>query len=196
MFLAPLFILCLYNYNYSLYLLIIFIVLLGFYEVFNCVKQKFLIIFLNIILILFSYSLVKLRGSNIENYIEICWILSVVWLSDIGGYIVGKLIGGKKLTKYSPQKTISGFVGSILFSQFAILIPFFYMNNFSLSYFFFILQFFLCIVTVLGDIFFSYVKRLNNIKDYSKIIPGHGGILDRIDGLIFVIIFYFIFKNL
>ena len=159
-FLAPLFILCLYNYNYSLYLLIIFIVLLGFYEVFNCVKQKFLIIFLNVILILFSYSLVKLRGSNIENYIEICWILSVVWLSDIGGYIVGKLIGGKKLTKYSPQKTISGFVGSILFSQFAILIPFFYMNNFSLSYFFFILQFFLCIVTVLGDIFFHMLKDL------------------------------------
>ena len=57
------------------------------------------------------------------------------------------------------------------------------------------MQFIICLLVVFGDIFFSYVKRINNIKDYSMFIPGHGGVLDRIDGMIFAVIFYYIFKN-
>ena len=64
----------------------------------------------------------------------------------------------------------------------------------SFSYKFFIIQIFICVSSVFGDLFFSYIKRKNNIKDYSNIIPGHGGLLDRIDGLIFAIIFANILK--
>ena len=153
-------------------------------------------IFLYLLIFLFSYSLIELRGSKIENFIELCWLLSIIWLSDIGGYIVGKLLGGKKLTKFSPKKTISGLIGSVIFSQFSILIPIYFIQAYKINLSYFLLQIVICLITVFGDIFFSYIKRINNIKDYSQIIPGHGGILDRIDGMIFAVIAYFIFKNL
>ena len=193
--LAPLFIFFLYNHYYSIFFLILIIIFASFYEIYKNVNQKFLSIFLYLLIFLFSYSLIELRGSKIENFIELCWLLSIIWLSDIGGYIVGKLLGGKKLTKFSPKKTISGLIGSVIFSQFSILIPIYYMPVFKINLLYFLLQIVICLITVFGDIFFSYIKRINNIKDYSQIIPGHGGILDRIDGMIFAVIAYFIFKN-
>jgi len=194
--LAPLFIFFLYNHYYSIFFLILIIIFASFYEIYKNVNQKFLSIFLYLLIFLFSYSLIELRGSKIENFIELCWLLSIIWLSDIGGYIVGKLLGGKKLTKFSPKKTISGLIGSIIFSQFSILIPIYFMQAYKINLSDFLLQIVICLITVFGDIFFSYIKRINNIKDYSQIIPGHGGILDRIDGMIFAVIAYFIFKNL
>ena len=194
--LAPLFIFFLYNHYYSIFFLILIIIFASFYEIYKNVNQKFLSIFLYLLIFLFSYSLIELRGFKIENFIELCWLLSIIWLSDIGGYIVGKLLGGKKLTKFSPKKTISGLIGSVIFSQFSILIPIYFIQAYKINLSYFLLQIVICLITVFGDIFFSYIKRINNIKDYSQIIPGHGGILDRIDGMIFAVIAYFIFKNL
>ena len=194
--LAPLFIFFLYDYNFLIYILIILIILICSYELFRNVKQKILCFFLNILLLLFVYFLVKLRSSNLDSFIETCWILSIVWLSDIGGYFFGKLIGGKKLSKFSPNKTISGFFGSIFLSQFALFLPYSLIKGFNFNISLFFVQFFICITTVFGDIFFSYVKRINDIKDYSNIIPGHGGVLDRIDGMIFAVIFYSFIKIL
>ena len=119
--------------------------------------------------------------------------MSIVWLSDIGGFVVGRLLQGPKLTKWSPNKTIAGFFGSIIFSQLSFLLLY-NVHNAIFTFKIFIIQLVLCLVAIVGDIFFSYIKRRNNLKDYSKLIPGHGGLLDRIDGLIFVIILAYFFK--
>ena len=122
------------------------------------------------------------------------YVLSVCICSDIGGYIIGKNIGGKKLTKISPNKTISGSFGSFCFSIFPLLL--FY--NFDPSkYLYSTNNFLLCLeislVCQLGDLFISYLKRKAKVKDTGRILPGHGGILDRVDGMIFAISFVFIY---
>ena len=117
-------------------------------------------------------------------------------IGGVGGYLSGggatELFGGTKLIRISPNKTWSGVFGSIILSQFAILI--FYLDE---SYLFNIniifSQLFLSIVGQIGDILMSYIKRKNNKKDSSNFIPGHGGFLDRVDGLIWIIIFGNIF---
>jgi len=119
------------------------------------------------------------------------FILLITSLSDTGGYVIGKIFGKKKIGIISANKTIEGFVGSVLFSQFGFI----YINYYS-SLFFdnnllnFLLLIFMTIIVIIGDLFFSYIKRINNIKDYSKILKGHGGLFDRIDGLIFCTIFF------
>jgi len=190
--LAPIIIFFLYKLNFFFYSLLFFVVILSFIEIFNNVRQKYISLILYLLILLFAYSVLEIRSSNYKGFIECLWVMSIVWASDISGYMVGKLIGGPKLSVYSPNKTISGFLGSIFFSQISIFIPLTFLNNFKFNLSFIFLQFFLSCVSVLGDIFFSYIKRINKIKDYSNIIPGHGGILDRIDGMIFVFIFYFI----
>ena len=122
------------------------------------------------------------------------YILSICICSDIGGYVIGKKIGGKKLTKISPNKTISGSIGSFCFS----IAPFLIFYNFDKSeYSYSINNFLLCLgvslVCQLGDIFISYLKRKAKVKDTGRILPGHGGILDRIDGIIFAIPFAYIY---
>ena len=191
LFIAPIFLYATYEANLLFYIILIIIFLGSCYEIFKNVKQTQLSFLLYILVFFFIFSLLKVREIDYSNYIYLVWVLSIVWISDIFGYLVGKSIGGAKLSKYSPNKTISGFLGSIFFSQFAILVPLYFLKNFSLNFKFFLFQLVFCIISVLGDIFFSYVKRVNKIKDYSALIPGHGGILDRIDGMIFVIIFYY-----
>jgi phosphatidate cytidylyltransferase len=116
----------------------------------------------------------------------ILYILLVCIFSDIGGYVVGKTIGGKKLTKISPNKTISGSLGSFCFS---LVVPILYYIFGQAEYFYSIKYFLLCLqislVCQLGDLFISYIKRKAKVKDTGKFLPGHGGLLDRIDGLIF-----------
>ena len=121
------------------------------------------------------------------------YALSVCICSDIGGYIIGKNIGGKKLTKISPNKTISGSLGSFCFSMLPLLV----FNNFdkfeyylySIDNFLFCLK--VSLVCQLGDLFISYFKRKAKVKDTGRILPGHGGILDRIDGIIFAVPYVF-----
>ena len=127
-------------------------------------------------------------------------ILMVCIFSDIGGYIFGKTFGGKKLTKISPKKTISGSIGSFVFSYVGFFLIYFYFNNslfirIDLKVLFFI-PFFISLICQLGDLLISFYKRLAKIKDTGNLIPGHGGLLDRIDGLIFALPIGFIIISL
>ena len=102
--------------------------------------------------------------------------------SDIGGYIVGNLIKGPKLTKISPKKTISGAIGSIVFSTSLIFISiYYYLNYFSFNVI--LIGILTSIACQSGDLFFSYLKRKSRVKDTGNFLPGHGGILDRLDGI-------------
>jgi len=138
-----------------------------------------------LIFIISSYFVYSYFGPNY--YI---FLLLICASSDIGGYIVGRSIGGPKLTKISPNKTISGSIGSLIFSLFAVLLI--NKQDYLLLEFPFTFEnIFLCLsISVscqLGDLIISFFKRINNIKDTGKILPGHGGILDRVDGIIFAI---------
>ena len=122
------------------------------------------------------------------------FVISICILSDTGGYFIGKLIGGKKLTKISPNKTISGSIGSFMFSLFPIIIFEVFTklnfisdhtnNNISMLIY---LCLSLSLICQLGDLFISYFKRKAKVKDTGSLLPGHGGLLDRIDGFIFVL---------
>ncbi|MFM7986366.1 MAG: phosphatidate cytidylyltransferase, partial [Candidatus Fonsibacter sp.] len=140
-----------------------------------------------IILLIFLISILRIYNFS-EFNLKFLWLILITWLTDIGGYIFGKLFGGPKLIKISPNKTWSGLVGSIILSQFAFLI-FFLDPNYKFSISILFAQFILSITGQVGDIMMSYVKRINYKKDTSNFIPGHGGFLDRVDGLIWIMIF-------
>lgn len=123
-------------------------------------------------------------------------VISVCFFSDIGGYFVGKLIGGKKLSKISPNKTISGTIGSFIFSAIPLLVIVqFDYTDLELSFITITLIILISFVNQMGDLFISFLKRKAKVKDTGKILPGHGGILDRVDGIIFALPFsYLILK--
>jgi phosphatidate cytidylyltransferase len=173
-------------------LLIVIIFLFCLYEWIKIFKKKNIIFFLGlIILFLFIVSLIKIY--NLENYnLKFLWLILIAWLTDIGGYFFGKLFGGPKLIKISPNKTWAGAFGSIILSQFAFLIFFLDVNH-QFNIFIIFSQLFLSVIGQIGDILMSFIKRKNNKKDTSNFIPGHGGFLDRVDGLIWIIIFGNIF---
>ena len=191
--LLPIFILIIHLNNIYFLFLLILIFFFSVYEIKFLFKKKIIFLLLVFLIGLFIFSLFKLRGYNIMDFYNLIWIMSIVWLSDIGGFVVGKLLQGPKLTKWSPNKTISGFFGSVIFSQLSFLLLYF-VHNTIFTFKIFIIQLALCLFAIAGDIFFSYIKRKNKLKDYSKLIPGHGGLLDRIDGLIFAIIFAYFLK--
>ena len=127
-------------------------------------------------------------------------ILMICVFSDIGGYVFGKTFGGKKLTKISPNKTISGSIGSFILSYIGFFLIYFYFNNFLyVKLDFEVLLFVPLIISLicqLGDLFISYYKRKAKIKNTGNLIPGHGGLLDRIDGSIFALPIGFILISL
>jgi len=175
---------------FNLIILITFLFCL--YEWIKIFKKKNIIFFLGLlILLIFLISLVRIYNFNDFN-LKFMWLILITWLTDIGGYVFGKLFGGAKLIKISPNKTWSGAIGSIILSQFAILI-FLLDVNYQFNIYIIFAQLFLSIIGQIGDILMSYIKRKNNKKDTSNFIPGHGGFLDRVDGLIWVIIFGNIF---
>ena len=139
-----------------------------------------------IYLIFFSIIIFKtLIDPNTKIYM--IYLFSICVSSDVGGLIFGKVFKGKKLTKISPNKTISGSIGSFILSL--IVVPIFYYS-FKPTYD----LFFLIILTIvvsfscqLGDLFFSYLKRKAKVKDTGDLLPGHGGVLDRIDGILFAV---------
>ena len=155
-------------------------------------------VFLNVISILYAFGIFSTAALGLYKLLGpvfVFYILSVCICSDIGGYFVGKKIGGKKLTKISPNKTISGSIGSFCFSALPLLI---FSNFDKYEYFYSINNFLFCfilsLVCQLGDLFLSYLKRKAKLKDSGKILPGHGGLLDRIDGIIFAIPFSYIYS--
>jgi phosphatidate cytidylyltransferase len=169
-------------------LLILIVFLFCIFEWVKIFKKKNPIFFLGLI-VLFAFLLSVLRIYNFEEFnLTFLWLIVLTWLSDIGGYIFGKLFGGPKLTQISPNKTWAGAIGSIILSQFAFLI-FFLNSSYKFNINIIFMQLFLSIIVQFGDILMSYVKRKNNKKDTSNFIPGHGGFLDRVDGLIWIIIF-------
>ena len=153
----------------------------------------FRIIFLIYIFFVFFLMAVGLRQAG---PVFVTYILLICMSSDIGGYVIGKTIGGKKLTKISPNKTISGSIGSFCFSITPLLL-FHNLNQPEYVYSFnnFLLCLEISLVCQAGDIFISYIKRKAKVKDTGKILPGHGGLLDRIDGIIFAIPFVLIHNN-
>ena len=194
-------IICLFTSKFLWLYLLIITSIISFYE-FNKIIRKiyknknnqinlFRILSL-IFLILFGYS-----GYYFYESFSLILILSVCILSDTGGYIIGKSIGQKKLTKISPNKTIAGSIGSFMFSIFPAIILWLFFKDVELNFIsknlnnnlllLIIVFLFLSFICQLGDLFISYFKRLARVKDTGSILPGHGGLLDRIDGLIFVI---------
>ena len=113
------------------------------------------------------------------------FIILICISTDIGGYVFGKIFKGPKLTKISPKKTYAGMIGGYFLSLICLTIISNYINYTNIPIQFFILTLIISTVSQLGDITISYFKRLSKIKDTGKIIPGHGGLLDRIDGMIF-----------
>ena len=127
-------------------------------------------------------------------------ILMICVFSDIGGYVFGKTFGGKKLTRISPNKTVSGSIGSFILSYIGFFVIYIYFNNLlfvrlQIETLFFI-PFFISLICQLGDLFISYFKRKAKIKNTGNLIPGHGGLLDRIDGSIFALPIGFIIISL
>ena len=200
-FLLPiLFYVTVYSGIYLISILILFY-LLSAYEIFKNTKNILFNLLANILLILSFYSFYYLRDDTTYSLIILFWILISTFLSDIGGYIFGKTFKGKKLTKISPNKTYSGSVGSVIMSCLSLpllnLSQFFFLDKFLenfIEYNFLMFTILISFVCQFGDLFVSLLKRIIKIKNTSNMLPGHGGILDRIDGLIFVLIFSFILK--
>ena len=150
-------------------------------------------------IIISFFSIFKIRNDFDQDYFHILFIATICISTDTGGYIFGKLLKGPKLTKLSPNKTYSGVIGSFLLA--IIITILFFELTFKIFNFRFELETFIFVIAVslvsqIGDIIISYFKRISKIKDTGNIIPGHGGILDRIDGMIFAYPFsYLIFLN-
>ena len=127
-------------------------------------------------------------------------ILMICVFSDVGGYVFGKTFGGKKLTKINPNKTISGSIGSFILSYIGFFVIYLYFGDLlfvrlQIEALVFI-PFFISLICQLGDLFISYFKRRAKIKNTGNLIPGHGGLLDRIDGSIFALPIGFIIISL
>ena len=189
--------------NYFIFFLII-LFLISAYEWHKIQKNKFFL-FLGIFFLSFSFFCAYLlRGDNFNSLIEFLFIIVICIATDTGGYIFGKIFKGIKLTKISPNKTYSGVIGSYFLSICFAFLYLSYLKTISLDFIFsnspnviFSLLIILIISTIsqIGDLIVSFFKRQSNIKDISQLLPGHGGILDRIDGIIFAVPFsYFLFK--
>ncbi len=188
LFYASSFILIYFNhYNYFLILY-----LLGFIVSFLILKNKHLFVLLAYIYILLPLVLLVFLSKSSDGKIIIYWMFLVVWTTDISGYIFGKTIKGPKLIpNISPNKTWSGFISGIFLSGiFSLFFSFFIDNQNNINFFF--LGVLGSVISSAGDLFESKLKRLNNKKDVSNFIPGHGGLLDRLDGFLFAILYFYI----
>jgi phosphatidate cytidylyltransferase len=170
------------SFIFNFFLLVCFFI--TSYEWIKMIKKELIKISGLIFLILSFYSIYKIRNDFDGDFFYLLFITIICVATDIGGYVFGNIFSGPKLTKISPKKTYSGSIGSYLFS---IIFTSVYLNyeqiEFSRDIFIFVLL--ISTISQLGDILISYFKRLSKMKDTGKIIPGHGGLLDRIDGMIF-----------
>lgn len=175
--------------------IILFFIFVEIFNEFQIILKKIflkkkLFLFLILILIqLYTLYLISLilfpfvqNDSQKINYLFL--IISICITSDIGGYIVGNIVKGKKLTKISPKKTYSGMIGSFIFSLIISSVLFKDLVSIqSLIIFIFLIS----LISQIGDILISLLKRTAKLKDTGNILPGHGGLLDRFDGLFFAI---------
>tara|TARA_B100001093_G_scaffold431575_1_gene427677 strand:+ start:3109 stop:3762 length:654 start_codon:yes stop_codon:yes gene_type:complete len=181
-----------------LYLLILTGVfsILEFIEIIKKIYSKYLSrLFCNLLFITFLFIIFTLFFILSENtpFKAILFSLLITCISsDIGGFIIGKTFKGPKITKISPNKTISGSIGSFIFSCLTFCGLFFLMTN-SINYIILLTGIITSLVCQIGDLFFSFLKRKAKKKDTGNLLPGHGGVLDRIDGIIFGLPAGFIF---
>ena len=196
-------------YYYS-FILIISLIIIGiivwieFYALMSKIFQaetfnsKLLLFFVKTVSLIYIVFLVYIiciaEVQNSDLKLQIFFAITIAIASDIGGLIVGNLIKGKKLTKISPKKTISGSIGSFFFSL--LCVPFFMdiFTAYNLSTLI-LVTLVISLVTQVGDLFISLVKRKAHVKDTSDLLPGHGGFLDRVDGIIFAIPFSLLLFN-
>ena len=188
--------LCIFTHKVLFLLMLSVTSVISFYEFNNLIKKIYqnkkkdinlLNLIILIFLIFFIYSGYYLYNSY---FLYLIFVILICIFSDTGGYIFGKLIGGKKLTTISPNKTVSGCIGSFIFSLIPLILFILFLNIQIISLNslgLIILSLFLSLVCQIGDLLISYFKRLAKVKDTGSILPGHGGVLDRIDGLIFVL---------
>ena len=170
--------------------LLLLISIFSFIEFSQLIKKIFynnVVKLLSNILFIIYLSLICLYFFTLSNYFFLKIILFSLLLtcvaSDIGGYIFGKILKGPKIFSISPKKTVSGAIGSIICSMGLFTSLIFFLTN-NLNLYFLLIGFFTSIACQAGDLFFSFLKRKAKVKDTGKFLPGHGGFLDRIDGIL------------
>tara|TARA_B000000475_G_scaffold190483_1_gene153878 strand:- start:297 stop:983 length:687 start_codon:yes stop_codon:yes gene_type:complete len=165
------------------------------FKIFN--PKFFILNIMTFFYIFFIFCTLSYELHRSEGPIFFLYIISICFFTDIGGYVFGKSIGGKKLSKISPNKTISGTIGSFVFSILPLII-FFKLGYLNLEFdsYNILLCLIVSSISQLGDLFISFFKRKAKIKDTGKLLPGHGGALDRVDGIIFAIPFTFFLLKL
>ncbi len=198
------FLLIIINNKIILFLSLIFIYFQSFYELQNILKKIFKkkilkIYILNILVLLYLLNFLLQIWIPFQNNLEIeknilFLILTVCIATDIGGFIFGKIFKGKKLSIVSPNKTYSGMIGSFIFS---LIFGFVIFNQIFSNEFLILYIILISILSQAGDLLISLSKRKANMKDTGAILPGHGGLLDRIDGLLLALpLSIFLFKIL
>ena len=180
-----------FAYNYIFIVIIIIfgtIIWVELYQMFTKIfKNNYLktsVSFLTLIYIFYFLWLSMISFQSSDTKIILLYTILICIISDIGGYSFGKTFKGKKLTKISPNKTISGVIGAIVCSLLLLIVFNFTIENINLIKYL-ILTLVVSSASQLGDIFISYIKRKAKVKNTSDILPGHGGLLDRLDGIIF-----------
>ena len=200
----------------------LFLIPITFFFIFQ--NNFFFIFFLSIIFLVSSYEWIKMNKKDLIKIVGIYYlffaffmayflrdkfslgifilILIICIFTDLGGYILGKIFKGPKLTKISPKKTYSGSLGGFVLSIISAIIYIKYTtigeatyfnllvltnNNLVIDKMFFLFILFISLISQIGDLIISYFKRLEKVKNTGKLLPGHGGLLDRIDGIIFAI---------
>ena len=186
-------------YNYILIISLIIIGIISWIEFYGLITKIIIVDGIKNDILRFAYKAISLLYISVLTYLiimtkykyptlELMLIYSIfiAIMSDIGGLVFGKIFKGKKLTKISPNKTVSGSIGSFIFSL--TLIPFFldYFVNFNILKLI-LISVIISLVSQIGDLFISLLKRKADVKNTSNLLPGHGGVLDRIDGIIFAI---------
>ena len=190
-FLLIIILISMFTYNYIFISCLIIIASIVWIELNNLLikifKSSYYRILINALSLIYIFYFVWISINSIYSVdTKIIWMYSIIIciMSDIGGFIFGKIFKGPRITKISPNKTFSGMVGAYFLS---LTILFFYHfliddNNF---YKYLIITLIVSTISQLGDIFISYIKRKAKVKNTSDILPGHGGLLDRVDGIIF-----------
>ena len=166
------------------------------YEWLKLSKNNLFKVFGTIFIAISFYTIFKIRNEFDRDYYHLLLVVIICISTDIGGYVFGNIFKGPKLTKISPKKTYSGVIGSFLLSLiFTNLFLEFSSNvqNFEFTKEMFLFILLVSFVSQIGDLIISYFKRKSKMKDTGTIIPGHGGILDRIDGVIFALPFSYVF---
>ena len=184
-----------FYYSYILIISLIIISLISWIEfqglIFKISKKNYYKLTINLLSLIYLtiFSSLIFSGIMQEDFkMNMVYLFSICIFSDIGGLIFGKIFKGKKLTKISPNKTISGSIGSFILSLALAPIFYFLLNDKFLNLLdLVLLSIFVSFFCQIGDLFISLLKRKAKVKDTGDILPGHGGLLDRIDGMLLAI---------